>query len=119
MTCLVPGVFSLRAEGVRLESDPRRDWRTCWGAGPFPRVACSIDPRRKLAHPSRKDVVTTDDGKESPFFGWKSLDRFIAQYLPAPSNDDFTRFNTSCSKHSPSVNWRIVYDDRVHLLSQL
>ena len=76
------------------------------------RIAGVIDEPRWRLH---EDVVTVDDGKESPLFRWKSIDRFIAQYLPAPINDDFAQFDASCRKHSPSVNWGIMYDDFFHV----
>ena len=62
--------------------------------------------------------MTVDDGKESPLFRWKNLDRFIAQYIPAPINDDFAWFNASFRKDSPSVNVRIPYDDSFHVLRE-
>ena len=72
------------------------------------RIAGVIDEPRWRLH---ENVLTVDDGKESPLFHWKSPERFVAQYDPASIDDDHARFDVSCRKHSPSVNWRILYDD--------
>ena len=57
--------------------------------------------------------------KESPFFRWKSPDRFLSLNTTAASiDDDFARFDVSCRKHSPSVKWAGRDDDSFHVPRQ-
>ena len=90
--------------------DPNRDIVPAGASGV--RITGVVDEPRRRPH---QDVLTVDDLQENPLFRWKSLDRFVAQYFPASIDDDVARLKASCRKDPAPVNWRVVYDDVIHL----